>query len=308
MQTLTGATRILGIIGNPVMHSLSPVMQNAAISASGLDYVYVPFSVAPESLGAAVSGLLALGVSGFNVTIPHKTSIISFLDELDESAQSAGAVNTVHLREGRLTGYNTDGDGFVSSLADDLDYFINGSETIVIIGAGGAARGAVAALCRSGAGRIIIVNRSYNRAVELAQEMSLRYPGTGVLASLPNQVSDCHLRSASLLVNTTSVGMNGGKIDFVDPAVLPKSAKVYDMVYSPAETSLLSEAASIGITGVNGLGMLAAQGELAFKIWTGIIPPKGLMKRVLHTYLYSTIQTQDTNNSPPTLPLHRQGG
>jgi len=283
MHTLSGTTQVLGIIGYPVRHSLSPLMQNAALNAAGLDYVYLPFSVTPESLGTAVSGMKALGVLGFNVTIPHKTAIISYLDELDESAESAGAVNTVQLRDGRLSGYNTDGDGLVSSLADDLDYVIDRSETIVIIGAGGAARGAVAALCRSGAGRIVIVNRSFNKALELAQEMSLRYPGTTILASLQDDVSDCHLGSASLLVNTTSIGMNGDKIGFINLARLPDSAKIYDMVYSPAETSLLLEAASIGIRGVNGLGMLAAQGELAFKIWTGETPAKGLMKRVLES-------------------------
>lgn len=287
MSTVSGTTRVLGIMGHPVGHSLSPLMQNAALEASGLDYVYVPFAVPPDLLGPAVSGLAALGVSGFNVTIPHKTAIIPHLDELDESAQSAGAVNTVHLRDGRLIGFNTDGDGFVRSLAEDLGHVINGSETIVVIGAGGAARGAVAALCRAGAGRIIIVNRSYDKAVALAQEMSFRYPGASILTSGRDQVSERHLGSASLLVNTTSLGMKGEKIGFVDLAGLPESAKVYDMVYSPAETPLLREAASIGIGGANGLGMLAAQGELAFQIWTGKEPPHGLMKRVVTEHFHS---------------------
>lgn len=303
MHTLSGATRVLGIIGNPVGHSLSPAMQNAAINASCLDYVYVPFLVAPESLAAAVSGLTALGVSGFNVTIPHKTAIIGYLYELDETAKDAGAVNTVKLRDGRLIGYNTDGDGFVSSLAADLDYTIAGGDTIILIGAGGAARGAVAALCRGGAGRIVIVNRSFDKAVKLAEEMSERYPETRIEAALPDQVNDCHIGSASLLVNTTSLGMKGERIDFVDLSRLPKSAKVYDMVYSPTETTLMQEAASIGITAVNGLGMLAAQGELAFAIWTGKTSPKGLMKRVLQSICapnYNLTKIAD----PHSMPTH----
>jgi shikimate dehydrogenase len=282
MQPLSGATKVLGILGNPVGHSLSPAIQNAAIQASAIDYIYVPFAVQRESLAAAVSGLRALGVSGFNVTIPYKTAIMGYLDELDESAVAAGAVNTVLVRDGMMKGYNTDGFGFVSSLADDLN-FVPGAGTIVVIGAGGAARGAVAALCSAGAGRIVLTNRSFNKAVHLAEEMSARYPKTSILVSLQDQVSQKHLDSALLLVNTTSIGMNGDRIEFVDLAKLPKAARVYDMVYSPAETPLVREATSMGIAAVNGLGMLAAQGERSFTIWTGIIPPKGFMKRVLQS-------------------------
>lgn len=279
---LSGTTRILGIIGNPVRHSLSPAMQNAAITACKLDYIYVPFAVLPESLGAAAAGLCALGVSGFNVTVPHKTAIMSYLDELDESAVAAGAVNTVLVRDGQMTGYNTDGHGFVSSLLDDLNY-VAGTGKIVVIGAGGAARGAISALCRTGAERVVVVNRSINKASELVEEMSARYPNVGIEVTTQDQISEKHLGAASLLVNTTSIGMNGESIGFIDLAKLPKSAKVYDMVYSPAETPLLRDAASRGLAAVNGLGMLAAQGELAFNIWTGTTPPKGLMKRVLQS-------------------------
>lgn len=280
MYALSGATRILGIIGNPVRHSLSPAMQNAALAECGLDYIYVPFAVTPECLDAAVSGLRALGVTGFNVTIPHKTAIMSYLDRLDESAEAAGAVNTVLVKDGLMTGYNTDGSGFISSLADDLG-FVAGKGTIVIIGAGGAARGAVAALCRAGTERIVLINRTFSRAVELAEDMRSRYPETGIVAYPQDQINECRLGSASLLVNTTSIGMNGERIDFVDLAKLPKGAKVYDMIYSPLQTPLLREAAAMGIETANGLGMLAAQGEVAFSVWTGIVPPKGLMKRVL---------------------------
>ncbi|MBC7963089.1 MAG: shikimate dehydrogenase [Steroidobacteraceae bacterium] len=280
MLSLSGKTQVVGIIGNPIRHSLSPAMQNAAFEACNLDYVYVPFAVAPEKLGEAVSGLCALSVCGFNVTIPHKVSIIRYLDELDRTAEDAGAVNTVLVRDGRMTGFNTDGDGLVCSLAEDLD-FSPGVAPIVIIGAGGAARGAVAALCRAGAQQIVIVNRSYDNSCTLKEEMNLRYPGVRIEAVKQNQLGKKHLVNVSLLINTTSLGMNGERMDFLDLAALPSSAKVYDMVYSPAITPLMSEAAEKGIAVSNGLGMLAAQGERAFTVWTGQIPPKGLMKRVL---------------------------
>lgn len=286
MKVLTGKTQVVGIIGSPVKHSLSPAMQNAAFEACDLDYVYVPFAVAPEKLGEAVSGLRALGVRGFNVTIPHKVSIIPYLDQLDRTAEDAGAVNTVHVRDGQMIGYNTDGDGLVSSLAEDLDY-IPGPNPIVVIGAGGAARGAVAALCRSGANRILIVNRSYDNSSALKSEMNLRYPEVSVEAVRQHQFGKEHLAGTSLLINTTSLGMNGDRIQFLDLAALPASARIYDMVYSPAVTPLMTDAAVYGIRTSNGLGMLAAQGEKAFRIWTGQMPPKGLMKRVLQAFCSS---------------------
>lgn len=281
-KVLSGTTKVLGIIGKPVRHSLSPLMQNAALEACGLDYVYVPFEVLPENIGMAIGGLKALGVAGFNVTIPHKTDVMSYLDELDESAVAAGAVNTVKNVSGRLVGFNTDGDGLLRSLADDLG-FDPQSCTIVVIGAGGAARGAIAALCRAGAKRIVIANRSHDRATELASAMSARFCGTELsIATGYDELCSC-LPHSDLLINTTSVGMNHDRIPFLCLNALSSTAKVYDMVYSPRVTPLLSEAAELGLMGVNGLGMLAAQGELAFTIWTGEIPPKGLMKRALDT-------------------------
>jgi len=255
-------------------------MQNAAFEACGLNCVYVPFTVAPERLAEAVSGLRALGVGGFNVTIPHKVAIIPFLDELDCTAEDAGAVNTVLVRDGRMIGYNTDGDGLLDSLREDLD-FMPGADPVVIVGAGGAARGAVAALCRAGAGRIVIVNRSFDSAVTLKKELSCRYPQVSIDAVPTGGLEKKHLQRVSLLVNTTSLGMHGERIDLIDLAGLPASAKVYDMVYSPPLTPLMTDAAVKGLMVSNGLGMLAAQGEKAFQIWTGQSPPQGMMKRVL---------------------------
>ena len=280
MPPVHGTTRVICIIGNPVRHSLSPIMQNAAFAASCLDYVYIPFAVSTENLEQAVIGLKALGVCGFNVTIPHKTAIVSFLDRLDESAVSAGAVNTVKLSGTSLIGYNTDGDGLVDSLSADLD-FSPGAEQIMVIGAGGAARGAIAALCRSGAKRIIISNRSLENANSVMRDMITRYPETSIEVIHHNQVSPKHLGSTSLLLNTTSLGMNGELIEGINLNHLPEHAKVYDMVYSCSVTPLVKEASAYNFRAVNGLGMLVAQGERAFEIWTGHKSPEGVMRQAL---------------------------
>lgn len=277
---LRGTTKVLGIIGHPVRHSLSPLMQNAAIQACGLDYIYVPFDVAPENVAVAVAGLKALGVAGFNVTIPHKTAVMPYLDELDESAIAAGAVNTVKNNSGRLTGYNTDGDGLLKSLAEDLEFVPRGC-SIAIVGAGGAARGAVAALCRAGVKRIFISNRTPGRATELAAVLSARFSGTELTIAFGPKDLPQILPQVDLLLNTTSLGMNQDTIPFLQVSDLSRTARVYDMVYAPPVTPLVYEARVMGLKAANGLGMLAAQGELAFTIWTGEIAPSGVMKSAL---------------------------
>ncbi|MDD2582115.1 MAG: shikimate dehydrogenase [Desulfuromonadaceae bacterium] len=280
MPAVNGKTRVVCIIGDPVRHSLSPLMQNAAFAAGGLDYIYVPFAVSAENLESAVAGLKALGVCGFNVTIPHKTAIMPFLDRLDESAEAAGAVNTVQLSGTSMVGYNTDGDGLVDSLLTDLA-FSPGEEQILVAGAGGAARGAIAALCRCGAKRILVHNRSIEKALAIMLEMNIRYPETRIDVVSQDRVSDEYLAVTSLLLNTTSLGMNGERIEGIDLSRLPENAKVYDMVYSHSGTPLVKEASASGLRAVNGLGMLVAQGERAYEIWTGHRPPEGVMRLAL---------------------------
>jgi shikimate dehydrogenase len=279
---IQGKTAVVAIIGHPIGHSLSPVMQNAAFAACNIDFVYVPFAVSAEKLEQAVTGLKALGIRGFNVTIPHKTAIIPFLDRLDESAESAGAVNTVQVCESSLIGYNTDGDGLVDSLASDLD-FIPGSEPILILGAGGAARGAIAALSRSGARRIIICNRSVEKAFNIKMDMNRRYPETAIEILEYHRITAEIIGTSSLLLNTTSLGMNGECIENINPAHLTKHAKVYDMVYSRSGTTrLVQDASAAGLKAVSGIGMLVAQGERAFAIWTGQKAPAGVMRHALN--------------------------
>lgn len=280
MSTIRGTTQVIGILGCPVKHSLSPVMQNAAFAVAGLDYVYVPFGVEPENLAAAVAGLRALSVRGFNVTVPHKTAVIPFLDHLDESAVAAGAVNTVVNDSGCLTGYNTDGDGLLKSLADEFFFKPQGA-SVAVLGAGGAARGAVASFCRAGVGRVVIANRTPGKAGELAAFMNSRYPGTTLVPVDGLAALEQDLAHVDLLLNTTSYGMEAGAESPLNIDGLSRAALVYDMIYAPPRTPLLRDAEQRGLRNANGLGMLVSQGELAFMIWTGQLPPPGVMKSAL---------------------------
>ena len=280
---ITGKTRIYGIIGCPITHSLSPVMQNAALHAAAVNATYVPFRVEPNQLDAAVSGLRALGVCGFNVTIPHKTSIMALLDGLAPSAVQAGAVNTVVNQEGQLIGHNTDGDGLVCSLLKDLDCAVAG-HGVVLVGAGGAARGALAALCRAGVKSVVVLNRTKAAAEELSDSFRLVFPNTLLHGAALDGQSNCFLADADLLINATSLGMAGEKIDGLTLALLPDHAKVYDMVYTPSITPLLLDARTRGLKAANGLGMLVAQGELAFSLWHGVTPGHDVMESALSSY------------------------
>jgi shikimate dehydrogenase len=282
---IRGKTRVLGIIGWPVGHSLSPPMQNAAIDALGLDYVYVPFPVAPEFLGAAVEGLRRLGVWGCNVTIPHKTAVIPFLDRITREAELAGAVNTVYRDGTLLVGHNTDGIGFLASLRQDLNRDPAGA-TVLLLGAGGAARGALAVLAASGAARVIIANRTLERGRALVDRFgalfgSVRFDVSSLEAG---ELSRC-LRCADILVNTTSVGMDGTTFDGLSLGEMRPDGAVYDMVYVPAEPPLLTAAREHGLACANGAGMLAGQGEAAFALWTGHDAPRNVMKRKLFEVL-----------------------
>jgi shikimate dehydrogenase len=275
-MVISGTTRLLGIIGDPVRHSRSPQMQNRALREAGLDFVYVPFHVAPEQLSRAVAGFRAVGIHGFNVTVPHKVAVVPLLDRLSPEAEQIGAVNTVHNENGRLVGYNTDGVGLVASLKEELGFDPHGAN-LSVIGAGGAARAAIHALCTAGARRITIINRSHDRASDLAARYGELFPRIQLevrnpLSALPGDTD--------LLLNTTSVGMDGVSLA-ADPTILGETALVYDMIYAPLQSPLLVAAEQCGLRYANGLGMLAAQGERAFTLWTGVTPACGLMKSVL---------------------------
>lgn len=279
---LSGKSRIYGLLGDPVAHSLSPLMHNRAFLDYNIDAVYVPFHVSPRELSTAVAGLQALNVAGVNVTIPHKEAILPFLDQIDPSAQLIGAVNTIVVNDGgELVGYNTDGSGFLRSLCHELNFQPN-DKYVVLLGAGGACRAAAVALAGAGVRSITIANRNLERAERLVQSFSPHFSPVDFFAydySEKDYLSA--LSRADLIVNTTSVGLYGEKINFLPLECIKGSALIYDMIYSATGTSFIESMQSAGWVCTNGLGMLAAQGEDAFFYWTGIRLPVGYMKKIL---------------------------
>ncbi len=281
MTEIKGSTRILGIIGWPIEHSLSPLMQNRAIAACGQDLVFVPFPVHPNALAAAVTGLRSLGVAGFNVTIPHKNAIIPLLDEVTPEARMMGAVNTVQCDGSRLVGHNTDGPGLLRALTEEFGFNPAGRR-VLLIGAGGAARAALVSLARAGA-VVTVANRTEEKGTELVNACRQGVAGAELAVSSLDILGAPELSRFDLIVNSTSVGMWGTAFTELDAGCLQPTTMVYDMVYAPLETPLLKTARERGAPAANGLSMLAAQGELAFAIWTGAPPPAGLMRETLLT-------------------------
>lgn len=266
-QKLTGTTQNLGVMGWPIRHSLSPVLQNAALEKAGLDYVYVALPVPPEKLRTAVAGLQAMGFAGWNVTIPHKQAIMPLLDEIDEDARIIGAVNTVIHKDGRLIGHNTDVTGFLLPFKRrGID--LRGKKA-ALLGAGGAARAVIWGLLREGVSSLAIGVRNPRKAEPLIEE----FAPYGILHihHWGDEAFREELGEADLLVNTTPLGMTP-HTDGMPPVVwqdLKASAIVYDIIYTPAHTRFLREAAAHGHTILNGEEMLAGQGAAAFALWTG---------------------------------------
>ena len=281
---ILGRTKVLGVFGHPVAHSLSPLMHNAAIEALNIDYVYVPFHVLPEDLEAAIRGVRALNVAGVNLTIPHKERVIEFLDEVSESAASIGSVNTVVNRDGRLLGESTDGPGFLKSIEAQWGK-IDGSR-VLMLGAGGSAKAVAFALVRAGC-ELVVANRTAERAAKLVESVSAAFSG-GVTRTVGLQREELgeEVGKADLLVNTTSVGMHPDEDSIpLPPDLLRPGLLVYDLVYSPLRTRLIEEAESRGARAANGLGMLVHQGALSFEMWTGRQAPVDVMERAIRSEL-----------------------
>jgi shikimate dehydrogenase len=271
MITISGVTNVYGLIGYPVSHSLSPVMQNAAFRTMNHDAVYLCFPVRKNALHQAIDGIRSLGISGVNVTIPHKIAILSYLDKLDSVAAEIGAVNCVVNQEKVLTGYNTDGLGALKTLK--AAHIPLDNQDITMIGAGGTTKAIayyLAPLCNS----LNIINRTEAKAVQLASTLQERFkkPVTG------NPLNMSTLRKAldttEILINTTSVGMHpNSEKSIVPKALLHSDLVVFDVVYTPLTTQLLKDAEQAGARTINGLQMLVYQGAQAFNLWTGLEAP-----------------------------------
>lgn len=300
MAHVSGKTRLTGLIGWPVSHSLSPAMHNAAAAALGLALLYLPLEVHPDLLGDAVRGLAALGFCGANVTVPHKQAVMSLLDAIDPAAAAIGAVNTIVISDQRpvaggqlsapgpqlpapsLTGYNTDWSGFLADLSA-LGPAVDGRESL-ILGAGGSARAVAYGLASAGS-RVHLFARRPEQARQLVATLATHCPSGSLAAHDWSELegAGAAFPAAALIVNTTPLGMTP-RVDespWPDSAALPAGAFIYDLVYNPAETQLMALARAAGLETSNGLGMLLHQGALAFKLWTGLEPDLQVMAKAL---------------------------
>jgi shikimate dehydrogenase len=276
---ISGTTKLCGVIGDPIEHTMSPVMHNAAFRETGLDYVYTASRVRSEELGEAIRGMRTLNIRGLNVTIPHKVAVIPFLDEVDVLAEKIGAVNTIVNDNGVLKGYNTDASGFLQAL---LEKGVDPQgKRVLVLGAGGASRAVSLALGERGA-RLVILNRleELDWAHELAARIGRLFDTEVKSGELTRDNTAEALVETDILVNTTSVGMSPETDRTpVDADLLRPGLVVFDIVYNPLKTRLLSEAEAAGAETVRGIDMLAWQGALAFEKWTGVQAPVDLMKR-----------------------------
>ncbi|HEX2040149.1 MAG TPA: shikimate dehydrogenase [Acidimicrobiales bacterium] len=260
------STRVAGVIGDPVRHSLSPALHNAAFHAVGLDWVYLAFEVPAGSGAAAVEAMRTLGIDGLNVTMPHKADVAGAVDRLSPVAERLGAVNTVVRQGATLVGESTDGEGFVAALRSDEGFDPAGRRCLVV-GAGGAARSVVLALADAGAAEVVVAGRTPERVAAAAA-----LAGDCGRAGTVEEAA-----GADLVVNATPVGMGGDSGLPLDPELVGPGQVVADLVYHPLVTPLLEAARKRGAVAVNGLGMLIHQAALAFRLWTGEDPPLEVM-------------------------------
>jgi shikimate dehydrogenase len=275
---LSGRTQIVGVIGWPIEHSVSPPMHNAAFRALGLDWCYVPFPVPPERVPEALAGVRALGLRGINATVPHKQALLSLVDELTPEAQAIGAANTVIVRGERLIGHNTDARGFLRALGE-AGFRPEGCAALVL-GAGGAARAVVYGLATVGA-RVTILNRTEDRALALAAAFAGVHPQASITGGPLEPTTLARMaEGAQLIVNTTPLGM-WPRVEcspWPEGVEFPSGAMLYDLIYNPRETLLMRRARAAGAPAVDGLGMLVHQGAEAFELWTGVDAPVDVMR------------------------------
>jgi len=268
-------TRLFGVIGHPITHSLSPAMHAAALRAMRLDALYTPFDVPPRSLPPILRALTLAGVEGLNVTVPLKEAVLPLLDAVDPTARAVGAVNTIVIRHRRMVGYNTDGVGFARAVKEMGRS--TGAGRTVLLGAGGAARAVAWELTRPRRAHLTIANRHLERAQRLARWLSLVRPGARVRAV---SLRDVRVEDADLLVNATTVGMRAGDHCPIDPSMLQRRTAVYDLVYH-RDTSLVRAARRRGCVAAGGLSMLLYQGAESLQLWLHRSPPLEVMRTAL---------------------------
>ncbi len=291
---ITGKTKLLGVIGHPVEHSLSPVMHNAAIAKLGLDYIYLPFPIAPENLEVAIAGFAAVGVVGFSVTIPHKQTIMPLLSEITPIAQAIGAVNTVSRQDNKWVGTNTDIEGFIAPL--QTTYKQDWSQKVaVILGNGGAARAVVAGCHQLGFAKIYVLGRNVHKLQAFCNSWSNSPIEENLQVGTWDELAKL-IPQADLLVNTTPIGMypkvDESPLSADEIKNLPPGAIAYDLIYIPQPTQFLQLAEKHGVIAIDGLEMLVQQGVAALKIWLQReIVPVDEMRFAVRNHLYNFEKT-----------------
>jgi shikimate dehydrogenase len=285
MKEINVNTKLLGLFGNPLAFTLSPLMHNTAFQQMGLNYLYIPFEVKKENFHDTIKSLKYFNFVGGNVTSPYKMEIINYLDEIDERAKVIGAVNTIKFENGVLKGYNTDGEGFVESLKYEQKIHPKGHKFIVL-GAGGAARAIIMTLAFEKAERIYIANRTFHKALTLAEEVN-KIRNCAVPIELNNYEIERYIRDADVIINTTKVGMypDVDSMPIDNNIKLNKKIIACDIIYNPIHTRFLKFFQQKECNIMTGVGMLVNQGVEAFKIWTGRMPPR----EQLYTLITNTL-------------------
>ncbi|MFC3932440.1 shikimate dehydrogenase [Streptococcus dentapri] len=279
---IDGHTRMAAVVARPIKHSISPFIHNYAFDATGINGVYLAWDIPEQDLEESVENVRRYDMFGINLSMPYKQAVIPFLDELDQAAELIGAVNTVVNRDGHLVGYNTDGYGFFMALSQNG--FDVKDKTMTILGGGGAATAIIVQAALNGAKKINIFNQS--QFLETTKKQSQKYAGATGVAIEVFPVEDQALiqekiAAADLLVNATSVGMDGNSMVIADDMVLQEGLQVADVIYQPFETPFLKYARSKGLKAINGLGMLLYQAAKAFELWTGQQMPTDIIWREL---------------------------
>lgn len=283
---ITGTTKIYGIIGHPITHTLSPTMHNAAFEAARVDGVYLPFPVLPEKLETVIHTLPHAGVLGLNVTLPHKQTVLPMMDTLSDEARLICAVNTIVYKDGKRHGHNTDGAGFLRSLEEDGKFKAKGKRAL-ILGAGGAARAVAGALAKAGVRQLLIYNRTRDRAELLVKHIDhhFSYCAPAVLEEYQTRSKE-DLQEIDLVVNATSLGLKKSDPIPISPLFFKKGTLFYDLIYH-GETAWLKAAQKSKMETLCGLGMLLYQGALSFELWTGKKAPASVMRNALRKQICS---------------------
>jgi shikimate dehydrogenase len=284
-KKITGKTKLIGLIGDPIEHSISPQLHNTISKTIGVDLIYIPLKVHKSELDNAVKGLKAFNFIGFNITLPHKKDIMKFIDDNTKEALLMGAVNTVKNIDGRFYGYNTDAEGFSRSFKEESGTGFK-EKRVVIFGAGGVARAIAVKIAIEGAKKIFIINRTLSKASEVCDIINNNINAIAECYSIKNKTNNEIIRDSDIIINTTSLGMypDIGKSPIGKGIEFSKHQIVYDAIYNPIKTKFLKSAEKSGCKIINGTGMLFYQGIYAYEIWTGIKLHDELIKELFLSF------------------------